>query len=81
MLIVENRLLRTARLSPGEPLAEVSQLAMIYDPKVDAYCLRLISSPDEPPVAEYWFGSFEQAERQAVVVFGVRFTGWNEGAG
>jgi hypothetical protein len=54
---------------------------MLYDPEVDAYCLRLMSSPDEPPVAEYWFGSFEQAERQAVVVFGARFTGWSEGAG
>jgi hypothetical protein len=53
---------------------------MLYDPEVDAYCLRLMSSPDEPPVAEYWFGSFEQAERQAVVVFGARFTGWSEGA-
>jgi hypothetical protein len=37
--IVENRLVRTARLSPGEPLAEVSQLAMLYDAEVDAYCL------------------------------------------
>lgn len=80
-LTVENRLLKTARLAPGEPLAEVSQLAMLYDPEVDAYCLQLLSSPDEPPLAEYWFGSVEQAERQAVTVFGVRFTGWIEGAG
>ena len=78
---MENRLLRTARLSPGEPLAEVSQLAMLYDPEVDAYCLQLLSSPDEPPLVEYWFGSVEQAERQALVVFGVRFAGWSEGAG
>jgi hypothetical protein len=81
LLTVENRLVRTARLSPGEPLAEVSQLAMLYDPEVDAYCLQLLSSPDETPLAEYWFGSFEQAERQAVVVFGVRFAGWSEGEG
>lgn len=76
---MENRLVKTARLLPGEPLAEVSQLAMIYDSEVDAYCLRLMSSPDEPPVAEYWFGSFERAERQAGIVFGVRFAGWTEG--
>ncbi len=78
---MENRLLKTARLAPGEPLAEVSRLAMLYDPEVDAYCLQLLSAPDEPPLAEYWFGSFEQAERQAVLVFGVRFTGWSDGAG
>ena len=78
---MENRLLKTARLLPGEPLAEVSGLAMLHDPEVDAYCLQLLSSPDDAPLAEYWFGSFEQAERQAVVVFGERFTGWSEGAG
>jgi hypothetical protein len=78
---VGNRLVKTARLSPGEPLPEVSQLAMLYDPEVDAYCLQLLSSPDEPPLAEYWFGNLEQTERQALVVFGVRFTGWSEGAG
>ena len=75
---MEDRLVGTARLSPGEPLAEVSQLAMIYDPEVDAYCLRLMTSPDEPPVAEYWFSSFERAERQAVEVFGTRFAGWDQ---
>ncbi len=74
-------MLKTARLAPGESLPEVSHLAMLYDPEVDAYCLQLLSSPDEPPLAEYWFGSVEQAERQAVVVFGVRFAGWIEGAG
>jgi hypothetical protein len=76
---VEDRLVRTARLSPGEPLAEVSHLAMMYDPEVDAYRLRLMASPDDPPVAEYWFTSFERAERQAVAVFGARFAGWDEG--
>ncbi len=76
---MEDRLVKTARLSPGEPLAEVSQLAMIYDPEVDAYCLRLIASPDDPPVAEYWLTSFERAERQAIAVFGARFAGWDEG--
>lgn len=76
---MEIRLLKTARLAPGEPLAEVSELAVLYDPEVDAYCLQLLSSPDDPPLAEYWFGSREQTERQAVVVFGVRFTGWSEG--
>jgi hypothetical protein len=76
---VENRLVRTARLLPGEPLAEVSALSLIYDPEVDAYSLQLLSSPDEPSLAEYWFGSFEQAERQAVTVFGARFAGWTEG--
>lgn len=76
---MENRLVRTARLSPGEPLAEVSHLAMMYDPEVDAYCLRLMASPDDPPVAEYWLTSFERAERQAVAVFGARFAGWDEG--
>ena len=50
---MENRLLKTARLAPGEPLAEVSQLAMLYDPEVDAYCLQLLSSPDEPPLGDY----------------------------
>ena len=76
---MQDRLVRTARLSPGEPLAEVSQLAMMYDPEVDAYCLRLMASPDEPPAAEYWFASFERAERQANTVFGARFAGWDEG--
>jgi hypothetical protein len=76
---VEDRLVRTARLSPGEPLAEVSYLAMTYDPEVDAYCLRLMASPDDPPVAEYWLTSFERAERQAVAVFGARLAGWDEG--
>jgi hypothetical protein len=80
-LTVENRLLKTARLAPGEPLAEVSDLAMLHDPEVDAYCLQLLPGPDEPPLAEYWFGNLEQAERQAVLVFGGRFTGWREGAG
>ena len=78
---MENRLLKTARLLPGEPLAEVSHLVIVYDSEVDAYCLQLLASPDEPPLAEYWFGSVEQAERQAGVLFGVRFTGWSEGAG
>jgi hypothetical protein len=66
---------------PGEPLPEVSELAILYDAEVDAYCLQLLASPDEPPLAEYWFGSVEQAERQAVVLFGARFTGWSERAG
>jgi hypothetical protein len=78
---VENRPLKTARLAPGEPLAEVSELAMLYDPEVDAYCLQLLSAPDEPPLAEYWFGNLEQAERQAGLVFGARFTGWSEASG
>jgi hypothetical protein len=77
LLTVENRLLKTARLAPGEPLAEVSELALLYDPEVDAYCLQLLPAPDEPPLAEYWFGSLEQAERQAGLVFGARFTGWS----
>jgi hypothetical protein len=51
---------------------------MMYDPEVDAYRLRLMASPDDPPVAEYWFTSFERAERQAVAVFGARFAGWDE---
>lgn len=62
----------------GAPLAEVSILALLYDAEVDAYCLQLVASPDEPPLAEYWFGSVEQAERQAVMVFGERFAGWSE---
>jgi hypothetical protein len=78
---VENRQLETARLAPGEPLAEVCELAMRCDPEVDAYGLQLLSAPDEPPLAEYWFGSREQAERRAVPVSGVRFTGWSEGTG
>lgn len=77
--IVENRLHKTSRLLPGEPLPEVSDLAMIYDAEVGAYCLQLLSAPDEPALAEYWFGSVEQAERQAAVVFGARFVGWREG--
>jgi len=81
LLIMENRLLKTAHLLPGEPLGEVSQLAMVYDSEVDAYCLQLLSVPDESPVAEYWFGNLEQAERQAVIVFGERFAGWSEGDG
>lgn len=79
--MVENRLLKTARLLPGEPLPEVSRLAILYDAEVGAYCLQLLSSPDEPPLAEYWFGSIEQAERQGVTVFGARFTEWSKGAG
>lgn len=75
---MEHRLLRTARLSPGEPLAEVSQLAVIYDSEVDAYCLQLMVSADDPPVAEYWFASVERAEGQASAVFGARFAGWDE---
>jgi hypothetical protein len=51
---------------------------MLHDPEVDASCLQLLASPDEPPLAEYWFGSVEQTERQAVVLFGVWFTGWTE---
>lgn len=62
-------------------MAEVSALVLIYDPEVSAYSLQLVSSPGEPPLAEYWFGSFEQAERQAVTLFGVRFSGWSTGAG
>jgi len=81
MPLMENRLLKTARLAPGEPLAEVSELALVHDPEVDAYCLQLLSAPDDPPLAEYWFGNLEQTERQAVVVFGSRFTGWSDGAG
>ena len=81
LLIMETRLLTTARLAPGEPLAEVSELALLYDPEVDAYCLQLLASPDEPPLAEYWFGNRDQTERQAGVVFGARFTGWSEGTG
>ena len=76
---MECRVVKTARLGPGEPLSEVSDLAMRYDPEVDAYCLQLLSSPDDPPVVEYWFGSLEQAEHQAVVVFGPRFVGWSDG--
>lgn len=78
---MENHLLKTARLAPGEPLAEVSALALIHDPEVDACCLLLLPSLDEPPLAEYWFGSLEQAERQAVIVFGARFVGWDEEEG
>lgn len=80
---MENRLLKNARLLPGEPLPEVSELVILYDAEVDAYCLQLLASPeeDEPPLAEYWFGSVEQAERQGVTVFGARFTEWSEGAG
>jgi hypothetical protein len=83
MPAVETRLLKTARLARGEPLAEVSELALLYDPEVDAYCLQLLSAPVEPPLAlvEYWFGNLEQTERQAVVVFGARFTGWSDGRG
>jgi hypothetical protein len=79
--IVENHFLKTARLAPGEPLAEVSALALIHDPEVDAYCLLLLPTLDEPPLAEYWFGSLEQAERQAGTVFGARFVGWDNGEG
>jgi hypothetical protein len=79
--IVETHFLKTARLAPGEPLPEVSALALIFDSEVDACCLMLLPSLDEPPLAEYWFGSLEQAERQAVTVFGARFVGWNEGEG
>lgn len=75
---MEDRLLRTARLLPGEPLGEVSQLAVIYDSEVDAYCLRLMASADDPPVAEYWFASLERTEGQASTVFGARFAGWDE---
>lgn len=78
---MEYRLLKTARLAQGEPLPEVTDLAVLYDSEVDAYSLQLLSAPDEPPVAEYWFGSAEQAERQAGVVFGARFTGWSDAVG
>ena len=79
--IMETHFLKTAHLAPGEPLAEVSALALIFDSEVDASCLMLLPSLDEPPLAEYWFGSLEEAERQAVIVFGARFVGWNEGEG
>lgn len=79
--IVEDRFLKTAHLAPGELLAEVSTLALIHDPEVDACCLLLLPSLDEPPLAEYWFGSFEQAERRAVRVFGARFVVWDGGDG
>jgi hypothetical protein len=75
---MEYRLLKTARLGPGEPLPDVTELALLHDPEVDAYSLQLLSAPGEPSAAEYWFGSLEQAERQAGLVFGTRFTGWTD---
>jgi hypothetical protein len=76
---VDTRLINTARLAPGEPLAEVSALALIYDAEVDAYCLALLAPPDGLPLVEYWFGGLERAQSQAVTVFGARFVGWDNG--
>jgi len=36
---------------------------------------------DEPPLADYWFGSLNRRSvRRSRYLFGVRFTGWSDGA-
>jgi|GEM_PF-2697546 len=75
---MQERVLKIARLRPGEPFEEVQSLAVTVDPSIDGFFLRLHSSLEEPSLAEYWFETMELIDRQAKTLFGSRFEEWKE---
>ena len=74
----EERLIQQARLRPGEPYEEVQYLLVTSDPETGGFSLKLHVSPDQPPIAEYWFGTWEKIDSQARTLFGARFQEWQE---
>jgi hypothetical protein len=74
----EERLIKMARLRPGEPYEEVHHLAVTMDSDTKGFFLKLHAAPDQPPVAEYWFATWEKIDLQARTLFGARFEGWQE---
>jgi hypothetical protein len=77
---MQERILKIARLYPGEPFEEVQHLAVMIDPSIEGFFLRLHADLSEPSMAEYWFETLELIDRQAKVLFGNRFKGWEEPA-
>jgi hypothetical protein len=78
---VEERILKIARLAPGEPFKEVHVLAVTVDPSIEGFFLRLHEKLDEPSMAEYWFETMDLIDRQARTLFGSRFGQWQEPSG
>ena len=76
--MTEEKFIKQARLLPGEPFEEVLFLLVTSDPETEGFSLKLHASPDQPPLAEYWFASFEKIDLQARALFGSRFQGWEE---
>ncbi|MCI0529422.1 MAG: hypothetical protein L0Y56_18435 [Nitrospira sp.] len=75
---MQERILKIARLRPGEPFEEVQHLAITVDPTIEGFFLRLHSSLEEPSLAEYWFETLDLIDRQAKALFGNRFGSWQE---
>ena len=74
----EERLIKQARLLPGEPYGEVRCLLVTADPETEGFYLKLHAAPDQPPIAEYWFATWEKIDSQARTLFGARFQDWQE---
>lgn len=74
----EERLIKQARLLPGEPLEEVQHLRVTVDPETEGFYLKLHAALDQPSIAEYWFATWEKVDVQARMLFGARFQGWQE---
>jgi len=72
------RLIKLARLRPGEPFGEVQYLQVTMDPETEGLFLRLHTALDQPAVAEYWFATWEKIDMQARTLFGARFEEWQE---
>ena len=72
------RLIKLARLRPGEPYEEVRYLLVTADTETEGFYLRLHTAMDQPPIAEYWFGTWEKIDSQARALFGARFQDWQE---
>ena len=73
---MQERILKIARLRPGEPFEEVQHLAITVDLTIEGFFLRLHADLNEPSMAEYWFETLELIDRQANALFGNRFEGW-----
>jgi hypothetical protein len=74
----KERLIKQARLLPGEPYEEVHHLAVTSDDDTDGFFLRLHGALDQPPIVEYWFATWEKIDSQARTLFGARFLEWQE---
>ena len=72
------RLIKLARLQPGEPYEEVRYLLVTADPDTEGFYLKLHASMDQAPIAEYWFATWEKIDMQARALFGARFEEWQE---
>ena len=74
----DERLIKQSMLLPGEPYEEVRYLLVTLDSGTEGFSLKLYASLDQPPLAEYWFASFEKIDLQARALFGARFQDWQE---